>query len=200
MSGAVLNLFPTSGLDQTIHVAVLVGLLTSLLLTEWLGWVWSGLVVPGYLRVRLIAGDKLLWNRDFYTRSRQSKARREGGVWLDENAFSLEPGVEVSDARQMILDLPSDLPPGAELHVTLAGGDARAGLVRLYSRRVRAPQWRTLRLQKLAPAEREALADRMSYLPWDRLGAAELLGRLRVVDERVPAVGLDGADYNTSVL
>lgn len=42
-------LFPPYGVDQTIHVAVLIGVLLLLGLTEWFGWVFSGLVVPGYL-------------------------------------------------------------------------------------------------------------------------------------------------------
>jgi gamma-polyglutamate biosynthesis protein CapC len=45
----MLQLFPPHGLDQTIHVAVLLGLWVLLFTTERLGWVWSGLVVPGYL-------------------------------------------------------------------------------------------------------------------------------------------------------
>ena len=44
-----LTLFPPYGIDQTIHVAVLIGVLLLLGLTEWFGWVFSGLVVPGYL-------------------------------------------------------------------------------------------------------------------------------------------------------
>jgi hypothetical protein len=43
------QIFPPHGLDQTIHVAVLVGLYVLLFTTEVFGWVWSGLVVPGYL-------------------------------------------------------------------------------------------------------------------------------------------------------
>ncbi|MGE0868471.1 MAG: poly-gamma-glutamate biosynthesis protein PgsC/CapC [Kofleriaceae bacterium] len=45
----VLNLFPPRGLDQSILVAVLVGIYVLLFLTEVFGWVWAGLVVPGYL-------------------------------------------------------------------------------------------------------------------------------------------------------
>src|SRR5687767_947151 len=44
-----LALFPPYGIDQTIHVSVLLGVLLLLALTEWFGWVFSGLVVPGYL-------------------------------------------------------------------------------------------------------------------------------------------------------
>lgn len=44
-----MTLFPGGGLDQSILVTVLVGVFVLLALTEWFGWVWAGLVVPGYL-------------------------------------------------------------------------------------------------------------------------------------------------------
>lgn len=43
-----LTLFPR-GLDQSILVAVLIGIYILLFFTEMFGWVWAGLVVPGYL-------------------------------------------------------------------------------------------------------------------------------------------------------
>ncbi len=49
MSDGVLQLLPPHGLDQSILTAVLVGMLVLLFMTEWLGWVFVGLVVPGYL-------------------------------------------------------------------------------------------------------------------------------------------------------
>lgn len=42
-------IFPEGGLDQSILVTVLVGVFVLLALTEFFGWVWAGLVVPGYL-------------------------------------------------------------------------------------------------------------------------------------------------------
>lgn len=45
----VFTLLPPHGLDQSILLAVLVGLLVILFLTEVFGWVFVGLVVPGYL-------------------------------------------------------------------------------------------------------------------------------------------------------
>ena len=42
-------MFPPHGVDQTIHVAILIGILVLLVLTETFGWVFTGLVVPGYL-------------------------------------------------------------------------------------------------------------------------------------------------------
>ena len=49
MSGDLLTVFPPNGVDQTIHVAILIGVVLLLVLTESFGWVFSGLVVPGYL-------------------------------------------------------------------------------------------------------------------------------------------------------
>lgn len=46
---ASLALFPSYSLDTSILVAVLIGVVLLALLTETLGWVFVGLVVPGYL-------------------------------------------------------------------------------------------------------------------------------------------------------
>lgn len=45
----VLRIFPAYGLDNSLLTAVLIGLYIRFFFTEWLGWVFSGLVVPGYL-------------------------------------------------------------------------------------------------------------------------------------------------------
>jgi hypothetical protein len=45
----VLPLFPRSGFDQSVTTPVLLGVLVSWWLTEAYGWVFAGLVVPGYL-------------------------------------------------------------------------------------------------------------------------------------------------------
>ncbi len=45
----MLNLFPASGLDNSLFTAVLLGLLVLFVLSESFGWVFTGLVVPGYL-------------------------------------------------------------------------------------------------------------------------------------------------------
>jgi gamma-polyglutamate biosynthesis protein CapC len=54
MDGHVLTLFPPYGIDQTLHVAILIGLIWSLTFTELFGWTFSGLVVPGYLASLLV--------------------------------------------------------------------------------------------------------------------------------------------------
>jgi hypothetical protein len=54
MSDGILSLFPPQGVDQTIHIAILLGVLALLFLNESFGWVYSGLVVPGYLASLLV--------------------------------------------------------------------------------------------------------------------------------------------------
>lgn len=44
-----LHLFPESGFDKSATTPVLIGVLVSWLFTEAFGWVFAGLVVPGYL-------------------------------------------------------------------------------------------------------------------------------------------------------
>jgi hypothetical protein len=45
----IVHLFPKSGFDQSTTTPVLIGVLLSWMFTEWFGWVFAGLVVPGYL-------------------------------------------------------------------------------------------------------------------------------------------------------
>jgi hypothetical protein len=49
MGALPLELFPTSGFDSSATTPVLLGVLVSWFFTETLGWVFGGLVVPGYL-------------------------------------------------------------------------------------------------------------------------------------------------------
>ncbi len=48
-SQTILDVLPHHGLDQSILIAVLIGVLLQALMTEAYGWVFVGLVVPGYL-------------------------------------------------------------------------------------------------------------------------------------------------------
>jgi hypothetical protein len=151
------------------------------------------------LRLEIVAAGKSIWAHDVYARSRQSKARRvpdHGGLWLDENAFSLERGVEVTDDRQTIVQLPADLPADAELRVRLVG-EPREAIVRVYAEVERSRRRRELLLRRLSPGEREAIADKVSYVPWDRLSHIERMARLRLVEHRLPAAGKEDVDYQT---
>jgi Capsule biosynthesis CapC len=49
VNALLLPLFPTSGFDRSATTPVLLGVLISWFFTETLGWVFAGLVVPGYL-------------------------------------------------------------------------------------------------------------------------------------------------------
>src|SRR5882672_6413354 len=44
-----MHLFPESGFDQSATTPVFLGVIVSWLFTETFGWVFAGLVVPGYL-------------------------------------------------------------------------------------------------------------------------------------------------------
>src|SRR5262249_33985577 len=46
---AMINIFPRSGFDQSVTTPVLIGVLVSWFFTETFGWIFAGLVVPGYL-------------------------------------------------------------------------------------------------------------------------------------------------------
>ena len=49
MPSFVLPIFPRYGFDQSVTTPVLLGVLVSWFFTETFGWVFAGLVVPGYL-------------------------------------------------------------------------------------------------------------------------------------------------------
>ncbi len=50
-----LAIFPERSFDHSLLTAVLIGLYVRLAFTEWLGWGFSGLVVPGYLAAVAVA-------------------------------------------------------------------------------------------------------------------------------------------------
>lgn len=156
-------------------------------------------VVYGLELAALVDG-KEVWKRQLYTRSRQSKARREGGIWLDENAFSLERGVEVTDDRLLVARLPDDLPAGTLVRFRLAGGGADEGLIRVYEREARPATRVELRLASLSPSEREEIAAALSFTPWDRLDPDERIARLRSHRVRMSAVGREGESFHTRAL
>ena len=55
MHAHTLAIFPTNGLDQSLHAPVLVGLVVLTFFREALGWGYAGLVVPGYLATVFLA-------------------------------------------------------------------------------------------------------------------------------------------------
>lgn len=49
------NLFPSNGLDRSLHAPILIGMLFVTFFTEAFGWTYAGLVVPGYLAAVFVA-------------------------------------------------------------------------------------------------------------------------------------------------
>jgi hypothetical protein len=47
-------IFPTNGLDRSLHAPVMIGLVFVSFFTETYGWTYAGLVVPGYLAATLV--------------------------------------------------------------------------------------------------------------------------------------------------
>jgi hypothetical protein len=150
------------------------------------------------LRFEIFAGGKSLWSHSIYTRSRQSKARPYLQTWLDENAFSLESKLELTDDRIMIVPMPPEIPAGAELQLTLIG--ATDGAVRGYMQTARSELLKELRLEVMAPADRQRFAERSSFEPWDRLPEAARNAVLRSVQHRLSAMGKEDDDYETRVI
>ena len=143
------------------------------------------------------------WVRDVWVRSRQSKAGWDGRAWLEEAAFSTDPDLQVTDDRTVSVRLPEAVPAGALLEIRLLtrdGSPVRQGLVRVYQQLERPRSRAAQTLRSLSPGERGPLADRISYVPWDRLSPAEQEARLRFRDARMSAAGREGADYLTRAL
>jgi hypothetical protein len=134
------------------------------------------------------------WKRDLFARARQSKARAvpdHGGMWLDENTFSLHRGLEFTDDRAFTVPLPA-IAAGAILKVTLLG-DAAEGIVRASTRVERTSVAR--RLEALRPADREHAASQLGFSPWDHVEASNELAMLRFVERKLSAEGEEGEDY-----
>jgi hypothetical protein len=145
-------------------------------------------------RVELL--DATGWRRDIYARARQSKARpiEAAGetLWLDENAFSLHRGIELTDDRQLVVPLPANVSPGTKVRVTLLG-DVRDGIVRAYTPVPRKDVER--RVDALRGIDRDHIAAQLGVEPWDQLTAASGLASLRLAEHRLSAEGEEGEDY-----
>jgi hypothetical protein len=149
------------------------------------------------IRAELVSGGGTTWSRDIYTRSRQSKARRwvaEHGSVLDENTFSLD-GLELTDDRLITVVLPADAAPGM-LRLTLLG--AAVGFLRAYTTapRTDVDQY----VLDLPGAERAKLADKIGYLPFDRIAGVADSTTMRLVEHRLSADGKEDVDYETRML
>ena len=149
------------------------------------------------VRVHVDLDDGKAWTRDIYTRSRQSKARWTGSMWLDENVFVPGSKLQLTDDRLLVVSLPTKLRTNATLKVTLLG-DVAEGYVRAY-----APQPRDAidrRVRDLPDADRARIAAQLGHLPWDRIAEPDELAALRFTERRLSAEGKEGIDYVTRTL
>jgi hypothetical protein len=153
------------------------------------------------LRLTNLAGD-LLWSQVVDIGTRQSK---DGGTergWLLENSFLIADERELTDDRLTRIHLPPAGPGQGDRLLELRLRPERAqgpvlGLVRVYARRPRAVDDRTLRELSLAPDQRRELVDQLTYRDWDQLSEAEQTSKLRWVWDRLAALGEPEIDYQT---
>ncbi|MEJ7599038.1 MAG: hypothetical protein WKG01_14110, partial [Kofleriaceae bacterium] len=150
------------------------------------------------VQFEIFSGGKSVWSHRIYTRSRQSKARPQQRGWLDENTFSLESKLELTDDRVMIVPMPPNIAAGAEMQLTLIG--AADGAVRGYMQTARSELLKELRIEVMAPADRQRFAERSSFEPWDRLPEAARNAVLRSVQHRLSAMGKEDDDYEARVI
>jgi hypothetical protein len=139
------------------------------------------------------------WERDMFTKSRQSKADFRDGMWLKENTFSVEPGVQITDERLIRVTLPGEVPVGATLHAYVSGDQSglNQGLMRAYHVTERGASDSEIQQLALSREERAKLLGKFTYLDWHELNPEQRRARVASLWERLPAVGEEGRDYHT---
>jgi hypothetical protein len=155
------------------------------------------------LRLTNLSGD-LLWSQVVDIGTRQSKDGGTARGWLLENSFLIgdELDRELSDDRLTRIRLPPVGPGQGDrlLELRLRPEQPRGevlGLARVYARRPRGVDDRTLRELSLAPDQRRELVDDLTYRDWDQLSLAEQTSKLRWVWDRLAALGEPEIDYRT---
>jgi hypothetical protein len=143
---------------------------------------------------------RTIWKRDIYTSTRQSKDRWVDGHWMQENAFSLEPGVEITDDRVHLVTLPHDVPWGSRFYTRLEAPAAAFGVMRAYERVREGSSGLSLDYLEPTPAEEARMVGRLTYLPWDALSADQRLARLQPRWGRMSALGEAGSDYEVETV
>jgi hypothetical protein len=146
------------------------------------------------VQVRLLAedGGEVL-ARPLFTRTRQSKAQRMEGLWLQESAFSVNPEVQVTDGREFLVDLSPGVRERARRVEVRHPGKEGSLLVRAYARFDGRPSL----FARSSGRSAEARATRATFLPWDKVSPES---RERLAEEhweRLSADGEAGIDYRT---
>lgn len=153
------------------------------------------------------------WEHEVNIRTRQSKSEGTRYGWRHENAFVLEErssrlfgGGEPTEGGQ-VREISDDrltrvrLPKGEgdrRLRLSFVPREPNVGvlgLARMYVRRPRAVDDRTLRELSLAPEAAEDLVDHLTYRDWEQLSEEERRQKLSYLWERASAEGEIGTDY-----
>ncbi len=153
------------------------------------------------LRLTNLAGD-LLWTQVVDIGTRQSKADGTARGWLLENSFLIGDDRELTDDRLTRIRLPPAGPDDGDRLLELRlqpeqPSELVLGLARVYARRPRPVDDRTLRELSLAPNRRHELVDNLTYHDWDQLSEAEQTSKLRWVWDRLASLGEPNLDYWT---
>ncbi|PRP94458.1 hypothetical protein ENSA5_40770 [Enhygromyxa salina] len=157
------------------------------------------------MRVTLESLDgEVTWEHEVNIRTRQSKSGGAGFGWRYENAFILDDPAtgeyprELTDDRLTRVRLPKGT---GDRRVRLSfvprePSTGVQGLARVYVRRERAVDDRTLRELSLAPEVAAELVDHLTYRDWEQLTDDERRTKLSYVWERLAAEGDAGDDYD----
>lgn len=152
------------------------------------------------LRLTDLEGE-LQWTQVIDIGTRQSKGGGTARGWLLENSFLVGEDRELSDDRLTRIRLPpapSEDDRLLELRLEpLTPRSHVSGLVRVYAKRPRKTDERSLRELSLAPEQRRELVDDLTYHDWDQLSDAERNSKLRWVWDRIAALGEPNLDYWT---
>ncbi|WP_428268478.1 hypothetical protein [Haliangium sp.] len=148
------------------------------------------------LSLRLVDDGLVVWEHQALIESRQSKAKQQGSMWLEENAFTSRLDMELTDDRMMLVHLPAHVTTGSTLELRLVGEPEKA-LVRVYKRSPRADdaKWRALR--RLDEAGGAVSFARSSYAPWALLDEQDKLRRVSHTFTRMAPVGEPRIDFDS---
>jgi hypothetical protein len=148
--------------------------------------------------VRSLAGEEL-WRHELNLRTRQSKSGGDRFGWRYENSFMLDNDRQLTDDRLTRVRLPSsqeDRLLELRLVPNTPATDVSA-LARIYVRRPRPADDRTLRELSLAPEAARELVDHLTWRDWDELSDDERRVKLSMVWQRLAAEGESDRDYRT---
>lgn len=150
------------------------------------------------LRVRDADGQVVL-ERPLFTRSRQSKAELVEGHWLKESAFSTQAGLQLTDERELALEVPPEVRSiHGSLELTYPGPSGAIAL-RSYARVENSARLFVQR-ERTRLVRAEARAGKATFVPWEKLSDDE---QKKLADrrwQRLDALGEPGQDFQTEAI